>query len=149
MRTLLEYIAVAGVPRLVTLGLALRHRSAFTQAYVLRCRSSAVQEDFVAMEQVDARSLWTSLLAHTRELIPLRAAAIRVDRNSLVDAARASLRNLQENRPGLEALAYLDPGFTLDLLEDILDRAESHRDAGVAKQVLGRLPRAHHCSTAA
>jgi hypothetical protein len=94
------------------------------------------------MEQADARSLWAALLAHTRELIPLRAAAIRVDRNSLVDAARASLRNLQENRRGLEALAYLDPGFTLDLLEDVLDRAESPRDAGLAKQVLGRLPRA-------
>jgi hypothetical protein len=94
------------------------------------------------MEQVDARSLWASLLAHTRELIPLRAAAIRVDRNSLVDAARASLRNVHENRRGLEALAYLDPGFTLDLLEDVLDRAENHRDAGLAKLVLGRLPRA-------
>lgn|SRR5262249_9102593 len=92
------------------------------------------------MEHADARCLFAPLLAHTRELIPLRAAAIRVDRNSLVDAARASLRNLQENRPGLEALAYLDPA--LDLLEDVLDRAESHRDAGLAKQVPGRLPRA-------
>ena len=94
------------------------------------------------MDQVDARSLWASLLAHTRELIPLRAAAIHVDRNSLVDAVRASLRNLQESRRGLEALAYLDPGFTLDLLEDVLDRAESPRDAGLAKQALGRLQRA-------
>ena len=42
----------------------------------------------------------------------------------------------------MEALAYLDSGFTLDVLEDVLDRAENPRDAGLAKQVLGRLPRA-------
>jgi len=93
------------------------------------------------MDRVDASSLWASLLAHTRQMTPLQGAAIRVDRDSLVDAARASLRNLQENRSGLNALAYLDPHFTLALLDDVLDRAEQPRDALPASQVLGRLAR--------
>jgi len=93
------------------------------------------------MDRVDASSLWASLLAHTRQMTPLQGAAIRVDRDSLVDAARASLRNLQENRSGLNALAYLDPHFTLALFDDVLDRAEQPRDALPASQVLGRLAR--------
>lgn len=93
------------------------------------------------MDQVDASSLWASLVAHARQMIPLQAAAIRVDRDSLVEAARASLRNLQENRSALNALAYLDPHFTLALLDEVLDRAEQPRDAPLARQVLGRLAR--------
>lgn len=93
------------------------------------------------MDRVNASSLWASLLAHTRQMIPLQGAAIRVDRDSLVDAARASPRNLQENPSGLNALAYLDPHFTLALLDYVLDRAEHPRDALLARQVLGRLAR--------
>jgi hypothetical protein len=51
----------------------LLNRARSTAQYI----SLREREDFVAMEQVDVRSLWASLLAHTRELIPLRAAAIR------------------------------------------------------------------------
>jgi hypothetical protein len=74
-------------------------------------------------------------------MMPLQAAAIRVDQNSLLDAARASLRNLYDSPTALKALMYLDPGVTLALLEDVIDRAESQRDALIARQALGRISR--------
>lgn len=94
------------------------------------------------MVETDAAASWSSLLARVRQLGPVRAAATTADRESVVEAARASLADLQEQRTALEALSLLDPAVTLALLEDVLRIAAfTQRDALLVRQVLGRLPR--------
>lgn len=93
------------------------------------------------MVEAEGAALWSTLLAQVRQLVPARAAAATADRQSIVEAARASLRDVREQRSALEVLALLDPGVTLALLEDVVRiAAHTQRDALLVRQVLGRLP---------
>lgn len=94
------------------------------------------------MVQSDAAALWSELVAHVRQLRGPRAAAATADRLALIDAARAALADIHQQRAALEALALLDPAVTLALLEDVVRiAAHTQGDAGLVRQVLGRLPR--------
>jgi hypothetical protein len=94
------------------------------------------------MTDVHAAAVWSSLIAAAEELVPLKAAAWRADRTSLVDAARASLTNRGEQHHALEVLTWMDPAVTLALIEDVVRvGTHSQRDVLLTRQVLGRLPR--------
>src|SRR5215470_16561866 len=94
------------------------------------------------MIDAGAAAIWSSLLAAARELVPLKADALRAGTTPLSDAARASLANLAERRHALEVLTWLEPEVTLALFDDVVRvAAHTQRDALLTRQVLGRLPR--------
>src|SRR5215472_801866 len=96
-------------------------------------------------EPEDAAAVWSALLDRNQQLLPLRAAAFRAVRNDLAGlagAVRATLAAPSQAHAGLQVLMWLEPQLTLELLEDVLTRAKSPRDTGLARQALGRLPRA-------
>lgn len=96
-------------------------------------------------EPGDAAAVWSALLDRNEQLVPLRAAAYRAFREDLAGlagAVRATLAVPSQAHAGLQVLMWLEPQLTLEMLEDVLTRAASPRDTGLARQALGRLPRA-------
>jgi hypothetical protein len=54
---------------------------------------------------------------------------------------RAGLSNPTERRPTLLILGLMDTRHTAQVADQVVEAAESHRDARLARELLGRLPR--------
>jgi hypothetical protein len=68
--------------------------------------------------------------------------ALLTDRLTAVELLRGALRSIEHRQRALVLLRVLDPGFTIELVPDLVSVSLNHRNTLDAQETLRRLPRA-------
>lgn len=85
---------------------------------------------------------WRVLLEAVRSTMQAAARVGNLDRTAMTALISKSLGAVETKRSGLQALLMVDPYLTLEVLDQVVAiAAQSHRDALLARQVVGRLDR--------
>ena len=86
-----------------------------------------------------SRDAWRDALAAAKALA-LTASTLNADDSETIATLKHALRSAEDEGAALILLGYLDAGFTISLVNQVVEASLSHRHALRARELLGRLP---------